>query len=82
MTKQPKKRGEDIERIGERKRYRGVFRLYKSYNIFKYAPYGFLTSYSFMKDFKPKVKIDEMGIYIGNGEFVVPNFGGDIFLED
>lgn len=78
----PKKTKTNEIRIGKLKHYRGTFKVAKTGNIFNYSPYGFFSSYKFMKSLKPTLEIDEEGIYVGNGMFMIKSKPGDLFYEN
>ena len=70
----------DIERIGERKNYKGTFRLFHTDNLFNYVV-GKLTHGGMFKlgKVRPRVDLNEKGTYVGEGLFAISN--GDLFIE-
>lgn len=72
----------EIERIGERKLYKGKFKLFSTDNFFRYVE-GKLSEDGLFKFGKvnPIVEINEMGTYVGEGTFMVPSHGVSRFIE-
>ncbi len=66
-------------------KWTGAFKLYKTNDIFKYAPLGRMTPFSYMSSFRPVIDFkDILGTYIGNNLFVINQsntpFTGDVFV--
>lgn len=73
----------ELQRIGERKHYIGIFAVCKTDNVLKYLLRSDWNQKS-VQNYKPVAYIDDMGIYVGDGRFTVfgsKYFEGDVFYE-
>lgn len=66
--------------VGDRKKFKGKFKLYKTNDIFKYWQAALLENGKtpYLKDFRPIVKLDVEGVIVGKDKFMIDN--GDIFI--
>lgn len=75
-----KEMSNDTERIGEVKRYKGTFKLYRTPDPFPYVKGQLMPDgVSKFGRIDPIVELDTDGMYVGKGIFQISN--GDQFLE-
>ena len=72
----------ELERIGVKKKYKGIFSLHRTDNFFNYVDAPVVNGYKFGK-VNPRVYLNCYGVYVGEGLFAITDgvIAGDLFKE-